>query len=126
MSYQDFWPSIYFDAFRPFSTVFDNFGHSLGAGHDLQGFLTAIKARWADRTEVDETTGILRVVGKIPRCGCPLVKISRTPADFCTCTTGWNQFAFSIVTGKPVTVELEESVLRGSPRCTHRIIEIKG
>ena len=93
---------------------------------DLQGFLTAIKKRWVDRTEYDETTGILRVVGKIPRCVCPLVKTGRTPTDFCTCTTGWNQFAFSTVLGKPVTVELEESVLRGSTRCTHRIIGIKG
>lgn len=93
---------------------------------DLQGFQAAIKKRWVDRTEYDETTGILRVVGRIPRCVCPLVKTGRTPADFCTCTTGWNQFAFSTVLGKPVTVELEESVLRGSTRCVHRIIGIKG
>jgi len=93
---------------------------------DLPGFLEAIKKRWADRTEYDETTGVLRVIGKIPRCVCPLVKAGRTPGDFCACTTGWNQFAFSTVLGKPVTVELEESVLRGSTRCTHRIIEIKG
>jgi len=93
---------------------------------DLPGFLTAIKTAWVDRTEVDETTGILRVIGKIPRCVCPLVKTGRTPADFCACTTGWNEFAFSTVLGKPVTVELEESVLRGNTRCTHRIIGVKG
>lgn len=72
------------------------------------------------------TLAILRVIGRIPRCVCPPVKTGRTPVDFCSCTTGWNQFAFSTVLGKPVTVELEESVLRGSTRCTHRIIGVKG
>jgi hypothetical protein len=93
---------------------------------DLQGFLAAIKTRWVERTEYDETTGILRVIGKVRPCVCPLAKAGRTPADFCTCTRGWNQFAFSTVLGKPVTVELEESVLRGGSRCTHRIIGVKG
>ena len=54
------------------------------------------------------------------------MKAGQTPADFCTCTRGWNQYALSTVLGKPVTVELEESVLRGSTRCTHRIIGLKG
>ena len=89
-------------------------------------FLAAIKTRWVDRTDYDETTGILRVIGKIPRCVCPLVKVGRTPGDFCSCTVGWNQFAFSTVLGKPVTVELEESILRGGSRCIHRIIGVKG
>lgn len=93
---------------------------------DLQGFLAAIKTRWVDRTEYDETTGTLRVIGKIRPCVCPLAKAGRTPGDFCSCTVGWNQFAFSTVLGKPVTVELEESVLRGGSRCTHRIIGVKG
>jgi hypothetical protein len=91
---------------------------------DLQGFLATIKTRWVDQTEYDETAGILRVIGKIRPCVCPLVKVGRTPPEFCTCTCGWNQFAFSTVLGKPVTVELEESVLRGASRCTHRIIGV--
>ena len=92
---------------------------------DFQGSLAAIKTRWVDRTEYDEATGVLRVIGKIPRCVCPLAKAGLTPADFCSCTVGWNQFAFSTVLGRPVTVELEDSILRGGSRCIHRIIGVK-
>ncbi|HSA96293.1 MAG TPA: hypothetical protein VLJ16_09590 [Acidobacteriota bacterium] len=88
---------------------------------DLQGFLAKIKTAWVEKAEYDEKTGILRVIGKPSPCACPLVKLGRTPADFCNCTLGWQQEAFSTVTGKPVTAEIEETVLRGSPRCSFRI-----
>jgi predicted hydrocarbon binding protein len=37
------------------------------------------------------------------------------------CILGWQKAAFSTVLGKPVTVEIEESVLRGGSRCSFRI-----
>jgi len=92
---------------------------------DLQGFLAKIKTAWVEKTEYDEKAGILRVIGKPSPCACPLVKVGRTPADFCNCTLGWQQEAFSTVMGKPVTVAIEESVLRGSSRCSFRIA-VKG
>ncbi len=88
---------------------------------NLQGFLEAIKTAWVERTEFDEKTGILRIISKPSPCACPLVKAGRTPARFCTCSLGWNRAAFSVVMNKPVTVELEESVLGGGTRCTFRI-----
>jgi hypothetical protein len=92
---------------------------------DLQGFLDKIKTAWVERTEYDEKTGILRVIGKPAPCACPLVKAGRTPAAFCDCSRGWTQAAYSTVLGKPVSVEIEESVLRGGTRCSFRI-GIKG
>ena len=65
--------------------------------------------------------GKVRVAGKPGPCACPLTKAGRTPADFCRCSIGWNEAAFSTVVGKPVRIELEESVLRGDPRCSFRI-----
>ncbi|MCX6559111.1 MAG: hypothetical protein NTZ26_01225 [Candidatus Aminicenantes bacterium] len=88
---------------------------------DLPGFLAKIKMAWLESAEYDEKAGILRTVGKPAPCACPLVKVGRTPADFCNCTLGWNQEAFSIVSGKPATVEIEETVLRGGKRCSFRI-----
>ena len=88
---------------------------------DLQGFLDKIKTAWVERTEYDEKTGILRTIGKPAPCACPLVKTGRTPAEFCDCSRGWTQAAFSTVLGKPVSVEIEESVLRGGTRCSFRI-----
>lgn len=88
---------------------------------NLQGFLEKIKTAWVERTEYDEKTGILRVIGKPAPCACPLVKAGRTPAEFCDCSGGWNQAAFSTVLGRPVAIEIEESVLRGGTRCSFRI-----
>ena len=88
---------------------------------DLQGFLDKIKTAWVERTDNDEKTGILRVIGKPAPCACPLVKTGRTAAEFCDCSRGWTQAAFSTVLGKPVSVEIEESVLRGGSRCSFRI-----
>ena len=88
---------------------------------NLQGFLDKIKTAWVERTEYDEKTGILRVIGKPAPCACPLVKAGRTPAEFCDCSRGWTQAAFATVLGKPVTVEIEESVLRGGSRCSFRV-----
>ena len=88
---------------------------------DLPGFLAKIKTAWVEKAEYDEKTGVLRVVGKPGPCVCPLVKAGRTPADFCNCTLGWQQAAFSAVVGKPVTAEIEETVLRGGKRCSFRI-----
>jgi predicted hydrocarbon binding protein len=88
---------------------------------NLQGFLDKIKTAWVERTEYDEKTGMLLVVGKPAPCACPLVRMGRTPAGFCDCSRGWTQAAYSTVLGKPVTVEIEESVLRGGSRCSFRI-----
>jgi hypothetical protein len=88
---------------------------------DLQGFLAKIKTAWVERTEYDEKTGVLRVIGKPAPCACPLVKAGRTAAEFCDCSLGWTQAAFSTVLGRPVDVAIEESVLRGGSRCSFRI-----
>lgn len=100
---------------KAYSTLFQKYRG------DLQGFLAKVKTAWLEKAEYDEKTGILRVIGKPSPCACPLVKVGRTPADFCNCTLGWQQEAFSTVTGKPVTAEIEETVLRGGKRCSFRI-----
>lgn len=88
---------------------------------NLPGFLAVIKTAWAEKADYDEKTGIVLVAGKPAPCACPLVKAGSTPGEFCDCTRGWQEEAFSIVTGKPVTVEIVETVLRGGTRCTFRI-----
>jgi hypothetical protein len=88
---------------------------------NLSGFHDKIKTAWLESAEYDEKTGVLRVAGKPAPCACPLVKPGRTPTDFCNCSAGWQQEAYSIVLDKPVTVEIEETVLRGGKRCSFRI-----
>jgi hypothetical protein len=88
---------------------------------NLDGFTAAAKTAWLENSEYDEKTGVLRVSGKPSPCYCPLVKAGRTPSQFCTCTLGWQEAAYSIILGKPVTAEIEETVLSGGSRCSFRI-----
>ncbi len=88
---------------------------------DIRGFLAAIQQQWAAATEYDAKTGAIRVIDKSSTCTCALVNQSMTPGDFCHCTIGWQKHAYSTVLGKPVEVEVEESILRGGKHCIFRI-----
>jgi len=88
---------------------------------DIKGFLALVQTAWLEKAELDEKAGTLRVVGKPGPCACPLVKPGLTPASFCRCTLGWQEAAFSAVLGKPVTAEIEETVLGGGTRCSFRM-----
>jgi hypothetical protein len=88
---------------------------------NLSGFHDQAKMAWLESAEYDEKAGVLRVAGKPAPCACPLVKAGRTPADFCNCSAGWQQEAYSTVLDKPVAVEIEETILRGGSRCRFRI-----
>ncbi len=50
-------------------------------------------------------------------CTCPMVKEGVSNAFLCNCTMGYSKQIFEALFGKPVTVELEESILRGDTYC---------
>ena len=86
-----------------------------------EAFLEEIKRRWAKETEYDARTGRIRVVDKSNHCTCALVDEALTPSSFCHCTLGWQKETYSMILGKPVDAELEESILRGGKRCVFRV-----
>ncbi len=88
---------------------------------NVKGFLDLIQQKWVEKAEYDEKAGTIRIVDKSKTCTCPLVKESLTPSTFCDCTLGWQKETYSALLGKPVEVELEESILRGGKRCVFRI-----
>jgi predicted hydrocarbon binding protein len=91
--------------------------------NDIRGFLAAIQgpSGWVEKAEYNEKTGTIRIFDRSKTCTCPLVDEKLTPADQCECTLGWQKQTYSAILGKPVTAELEESILRGSTRCGFRI-----
>ncbi len=91
--------------------------------NDIRGFLAAIQAPsgWVEKTEYNEKTGTIRIFDRSKTCTCPLVDERLTPSDQCECTLGWQKQTYAAILGKPVTAELEESILRGSTRCVFRI-----
>jgi hypothetical protein len=88
---------------------------------NIKGFLEEGRRNWMAEAIYDETKGTIRIVDKGPGCSCPMVKEGVTPPSFCDCTLGWQVEAYSTILGRPVTAELEESVLRGGKKCIYRI-----
>lgn len=88
---------------------------------DLKGFLALVQTAWLEKAELDEKAGTLRIVGKPAPCACPLVQPGLTPASFCRCTLGWQEAVYAAVIGKPVTAEIEETILGGGTRCSFRL-----
>jgi predicted hydrocarbon binding protein len=64
---------------------------------------------------------------RYPKCFCPMVSAGTDPipAEYCECGRGFVLEAFSAVAGKPVTVELAESIKRGGSVC-HFVIRGAG
>jgi predicted hydrocarbon binding protein len=90
---------------------------------DIKGFLKAVQepSGWVEKAEYDELAGTIRIIDKQRRCSCPLVSQSRTPADQCDCTLGWQKETYSRILGRPVEAQIEESILRGGKRCVYLI-----
>lgn len=87
--------------------------------NNLKGFLEDIHKIGIEQVIHDEDKKILTLIGKkTGGCFCPFVKQSVTPADFCTCSQGWQKKVFETITGKPVTAEVKGSVLLGNDRCS--------
>jgi hypothetical protein len=87
---------------------------------DIGGFLAEGRKQWMEKAEFDNKAGTIRIVDKLKSCSCPLVKPGATPPEFCDCTLGWQKETYSAILGKPVEVEIEESILRGGSRCVFR------
>lgn len=88
---------------------------------NIHGFLEEGRRSWMAEADYDEAKGTIRIVDKNPSCSCPMVQVGVTPPSFCDCTLGWQMEAYSIILGRPVTAELEESILRGGKKCVYRI-----
>ncbi len=61
---------------------------------------------------------------KYPTCYCPLVSELKEPlsATYCNCSVGWLKELYETVTGKPVKVEVLETVKRGGQACRFDVI----
>ena len=82
-----------------------------------EGFLESIQNKWVKSATWDKDAGTVRIVDKAKECTCAFVDAKITPGHFCHCTIGWQKQAYETVFGQPVSVKLEESILRGGKKC---------
>jgi predicted ArsR family transcriptional regulator len=88
---------------------------------DLEGYWAEIEARWGEKATFDRERGIITIATPERDCVCPVVSHEQTAPSFCDCSLGWQKQVYETLTGRPVEVELKESVLRGSKRCAFEI-----
>lgn len=88
---------------------------------NIKGFLEEGRRNWMAEADYDEVNGTIRIVDKGPGCSCPMTKEGVTPPSFCDCTLGWQVEVYSTILERPVTAELEESILRGGKKCIFQI-----
>ena len=88
---------------------------------DLDGFLAHVQERWVEKVEHDKQNRTIRITDRSPKCSCALVRQGMTPGAFCDCSRGWQKEIYSLILGKPVEVKVEQSILRGAPRCAFLI-----
>jgi predicted hydrocarbon binding protein len=86
-----------------------------------RGFVEQVQKWWVEKAEYDEAAGTLRITDKQRHCSCPFVNEQLMSPEFCDCTLGWQKETYTMIFGKPVDVDLEESILRGGKRCIYRI-----
>jgi hypothetical protein len=90
---------------------------------DPDGFFAEIKQRWHAAVDYDRDHGAVRLsFGSAgDPCPCGLVKMGVTPPSVCHCSIGWQKHAFEVIFGRPVQVELKDSLLRGGTKCAFEV-----
>jgi len=84
---------------------------------NLDGWLATLR-KWHGGEELVQREGdVIHVL--CTECLCTLVKDgpARLPDTYCYCALGWMKETFGTVVGKPVDVELVESIKRGGQEC---------
>lgn len=87
---------------------------------DLDKMLSTLK-RWVGKENVRKDGNVVHVV--YDKCLCHLVAGGppRLPDTYCYCSRGWLKEMFELVVGKPVDVDLTESIKRGGQKCRFTI-----
>ena len=96
-------------------------GERVSECHTRSGYVAFMKEMFPFSIEEAED-GIILHLGKA-ECTCPISKgISRNADMLCECTRSHERYTWSLFFGRPVEVEIEESILRGGDDCVIRII----
>ena len=96
-------------------------GYEKFAGH-TETFLKDLEGQFIEKTTFDKEKQTISLLGKKQdNCVCAFAGGKNISPRFCNCSRGYMKEMFTAVTGKPVEVTLDESVIRGSDRCSFTI-----
>jgi predicted hydrocarbon binding protein len=84
---------------------------------DLDRWLATLRKWHGGEEYVQQDGDVVRVI--CTECLCPAAKdiTERLSDTYCYCSLGWMKETFGTVIGKPVGVELVQSIVRGAETC---------
>lgn len=89
------------------------------AGGKLETLIELYNTKWVGPGSVTRKGGLIEVVYRMAQCSCP-VSYCRAPKSDemrCHCSKGSIKAIFSKVVGRPLKVDLVQSLRRGDPQC---------
>jgi hypothetical protein len=89
---------------------------------DFQGYIAFVnqgRAHNWEKIEYDQAGGVLKVTGrKSGKCVCPYAQCPQPAKALCThCCKAFQTELFKTMTGREVTVRIDETILLGGERC---------
>jgi len=69
--------------------------------------------------KITKTGNVISLI--FEECTCPLVKKGVNNSFLCNCTTGYSKRLFEILSDREVSVDLEQSILKGDSTCKQTI-----
>ncbi|MBN1144540.1 MAG: hypothetical protein JXA72_08950 [Bacteroidales bacterium] len=89
---------------------------------NTEAFLKDLEGQFIEKTTFDKEKQTIALLGKKQdNCVCAFAGDKNISPTFCNCSRGYMKEMFTVVTGKPVEATVDESVLRGSNRCSFTI-----
>lgn len=96
-------------------------GYEKFAGN-TEGFLKELESQYIEKVIYDKEKQTISLRGKQQEnCVCAFAANKGISPIFCNCSRGYMKEMFTVVTGKPVETTVDESILRGSDRCSFSI-----
>ena len=86
---------------------------------DIDRVYEKFKQEYYSEGKMTKTGDIITLI--FESCTCPLVKRGTSHAFLCNCTTGYTERLFEVLFNRKVTVDLEQSILKGDRICKQSI-----
>lgn len=89
---------------------------------NTEAFLKELESQYIEKAVYDKEKQTISLRGKKQEsCVCAFAGNKSISPTFCNCSRGFMKEMFTVVTGKPVEATVDESILRGSDRCSFTI-----
>ncbi len=87
---------------------------------DIDILFNKFKEEFYSSGKITKTGNVISLI--FEECTCPLVEKSVNNSFLCNCTTGYSKKLFEILFDREVSVDLEQSILKGDSICEQTII----